>query len=212
MGLLDLRRGLGAGEQLVTQLQGWLVKTLPPGLHPPPIWLPSLGLLLSPVPTWGGVPCQTLAWPAPCPRCPLGLWRLLFSAVLNPLPPAGSLRAPGLSWESCWGRCPGERRSGLFPGLFVLEGSLSLPPVLQAKPSPPLQAGARLPGPHWAGRPRGRFSASGPGARSGGGRRGQSGLAAWAEEQTALPCLLSSWAGDPRRSGSWRLPAPGGRE
>lgn len=103
-----MRRGLGAGEQLVTQLQGWLVKTLPPGLHPPPIWLPSLGLLLSPVPTWGGVPCQTLAWPAPCPRCPLGLWRLLFSAVLKPPPPPRAPCAPPAS--------PGNPAGGVVQG------------------------------------------------------------------------------------------------
>lgn len=206
-----MRRGLGAGEQLVTQLQGWLVKTLPPGLHPPPFGFPPSACFCPLSPRGEGFPVRR--WPG-LPLAPGALWGFgaSCSRLFSTPPPAGSLRAPGLSWESCWGRCPGERRSGLFPGLFVLEGSLSLPPVLQAKPSPPLQAGARLPGPHWAGRPRGRFSASGPGARSGGGRRGQSGLAAWAEEQTALPCLLSSWAGDPRRSGSWRLPAPGGRE
>lgn len=98
MGLLDLRRGLGAGEQLVTQLQGWLVKTLPPGLHPPPFGFPPSACFCPLSPRGEGFPVRR--WPG-LPLAPGALWGFgascsrLFSTPSPPRAPCAPPASPG---------------------------------------------------------------------------------------------------------------------
>lgn len=128
MGLLDLRRGLGAGEQLVTQLQGWLVKTLPPGLHPPP-HLASL-----PRPAF-----------VPCPH--VGRGSLSDAGLACPLPPvpSGALAPPVLGCSQ-----PPPPRGLLArprPLLGILLGALSRGTAVRAVPRPLCPGGQPLPAP-----------------------------------------------------------------
>lgn len=211
----------------MTQLQGRSIKCKGQGFSPlvgpslpPSAWFCTL------FPCEEGAPLWPLSWPAPCPfcpRCPWRLWRLfcswLFSApwwhhpsarTTSHLPPV-LLRALSpicQSWE--------------LPGLFVLQSSLPLPPVPQAKldPFPPSRGAACRP--TLGGAPaRGRFFASGLSARGRLRWRQQRGRlcsaqrrprsVGWKADTPRCPvcCPRGQTPGHP---GSWLPLAHGGRE
>lgn len=91
-------------------------------------WPPSLSLLLCPVPTWGrGSPSAAVlaCSPSLLPLVPLLLCSRLSQPLLPALPPASPSNPAGSV-------VPGSGYLREFPGFFVFEGSLPLPPVPQA--------------------------------------------------------------------------------
>lgn len=202
-------QALGAGELLVTQLQGRSVQCIGRRFSPLDLGLPSLGPLSSPAPTStrGSPPATILACCPPPLPCGAPRVSVLSRAVLSPmLPPPPRRRS--LFRASCWERPPCGRQSrGVSRRPGVPRGSPLREPGHSQVPRPLCPRGQPPPAlvpPERGPRPPSGGVASWP-ALGGAPRQGQV-LRVWAARP--LPASGRVWSAAPAVSGvGWRAEA-----